>query len=343
MVQVLDICTLVSDPGQYESMRKSFLSCGFNAPYVGFRIIDNTGENQKDAYEAYEYFRATSTAKYLLLVHQDVRAMSETYSALLEKLHELEALDPNWAIAGNAGKHDLWISGPIHIAEPEAVHRDSSFSYPAQVSSLDENFLIFNLRNSFRKALVGYGFHFYGTVLPLSAEKEGYRSYVIQFLVKHLSKGKMDRSFFDAKQSIEESGVFSAIKTFQPTTCTVFCFSRNERDKVLAFAQSFWMLLHDYGTHKQAVKELWTRRPSGSIRLYAALIWSFMELIYFHGSTFSFRETFVVLRGCVKLSRSAGDGASAAELGKAIVRQRGAQRFLSLLIIRLCLGKITAI
>jgi hypothetical protein len=323
---------------QYKAMRESFVARGFTEAYADFRIIDNTEKTQKDAYEAYEYFRATSTAKYLLMMHQDVLATSDTYSVLSEKLQELEALDPRWAIAGNAGKKDMWISGPIHIAEPSGVHVDSSFSYPARVSSLDENFLIFNLRNSFKKLSVGNGFHFYGTVLPLSAESEGFRSYVIQFLVNHLSKGKMNSSFFDAKQSIEDSGVFSSLKPIQPTTCTVFCFSGSKRDKSLAYARSLLMLLHDYSAHQGAVEELWARKPCGFFRCSCALIQASIELVSFHASSLSFKDTCLVLRSCIAARKSPTNRAFLATLCNILLQQSGAQRHLSLLMIGVFLG-----
>jgi hypothetical protein len=320
-------------------MRESFLARGFTEPYADFRIIDNTETTQKDAYEAYEYFRATSTAKYLLMIHQDVLATSDTYSVLNEKLQELEALDPRWAIAGNAGKNDEWISGPIHLAEPAGVHIDSSFSYPARVTSLDENFLIFNLRNTFKKVSVGNGFHFYGTVLSLSAESEGFGSYVIQFLVNHLSKGKMNSSFFDAKQSIEDSGVFSSLKPIQPTTCTVFCFSGSKRDKSLAYARSLIMLLHDYSVHQGAVKELWARKPCGFFRCSCALIRASIELVSFHVDSLSFKDTCLVLRSCIVARKSPTNRTLLARLCNILLQQSGAQRHLSLLMIRVCLGK----
>lgn len=287
-------------------MRGSFEAGGFLPPDVEYRIVDNTASNAMDAYQAYDYFRDTTVARYLMLVHQDVLLKDTNCSTLLEKISKLDSLDPSWAMAGNAGKQDDWLRGPICLEDQSGLHCDRAYTYPAEVFSLDENFLIFNLRNNFQRKDVGAGFHFYGTILSLSADVAGLRSYVIDFQLKHLSKGTIDEAFFDAKKHIEQSGSSHFFKDTQATTCTVLCFSSVKKTQRLAFARSLFMLLHDPRTHRKGLDALWARRDRNWILLFPALGRACFEMGARHARSLSLREFWRVFQACrsVRLSKS---------------------------------------
>jgi len=319
-------------------MRGSFEAGGFLPSHVEYRVVDNTTRNAMDAYQAYDYFRNTSAARYLVLVHQDVVLKNATCSALLEKLSELDSLDPGWAMAGNAGKQDDWLKGPICLEDQAGLHFDRSYTYPANVLSLDENFIIFNLCNEFQRQDVGTGFHFYGTILTLSAHVAGLRSYVIDFHLKHLSKGTIDATFFDAKQNIERKGSFCFVKDTQPTTCTVLCFSSDKRVQRTAFARSLLMLLHDTKTHGKGLKELWARRERNWVLLFPALGCALFEVCFVHARSMSFREFWRVVQACFGARLSGSLRTTIRRLSNIVSQQSLAQRLVSRTTMTILLG-----
>lgn len=320
-------------------MRGSFEAGGFLPPDVEYRVVDNTTRNAMDAYQAYDYFRDTTAARYLLLVHQDLVLNKATCSDLLEKLSELDSLDPSWAMAGNAGKQDDWLKGPICLEDQAGLHFDRSYTYPANVFSLDENFLIFNLRNNFQRQDVGTGFHFYGTILTLSAQVAGLRSYVIDFPLKHLSKGTIDATFFDAKQNIERKGSFRFVKDTQPTTCTVLCFSSVKRVQRIAFARSLLMLLHDPETHGKGLEELWARRERNWVLLFPALGCACLEMCFTHTRMLSCRELWRVVQVCRGARLSGSIRTKIRSLSNIVSQQPLAQRLISRTTMRILLGE----
>lgn len=319
-------------------MRGSFEAGGFLPPDVEYRVVDNTASNWMDAYQAYDHFRETTGARYLMLVHQDVVLKSATCSVLLEKISELDSLDPSWAMAGNAGKHDNWLDGPICLEDSSGLHYDRSYTYPAQVFSLDENFLIFNLRNDFQRQNVGSGFHFYGTILSLSADVAGLRSYVIDFQLKHLSKGTIDEAFFDAKKHTEQSRSSHFFKDTQATTCTVLCFSSVKKTQRLAFARSLFMLLHDPKTHGKGLKELWARRERNWALLFPALGRAFFEMSAKHARSLSLRESWRVFQACRSIRLSKSLRKNAKTLSDIVTKQPLGQRLVSHAIMRSLVG-----
>lgn len=319
-------------------MRGSFEAGGFLPPDVEYRVIDNTARNTMDAYQAYDYFRETTVARYLMLVHQDVLLKDANCSMLLEKLSELDSLDRSWAMAGNAGKQDDWLRGPICLEDQSGLHYDQSYSYPAQVFSLDENFLIFNLRNDFQRQDVGSGFHFYGTILSLSAHLAGLRSYVIDFHLKHLSKGTIDETFFDAKKNIEQSGSTRFFKDTQATTCTVLCFSSVKKVQRLAFARSLFMLLHDRKTHKKGLEALWARRDRKWMLVLPALGSVFFEVCVKHAQSLSFRECWRVFQACRSARSSNPTPTKIRKLSNILSKQSLGQRLISIVIMTGLLG-----
>ena len=117
-------------------------------------------------------------------------------------MSELSALDPNWGLAGNAGgvaPGEL----AIRIADPHGSDQNTH-SFPVPVCSLDENFIV--LRADARLAFSADldGFHFYGTDICLLADVHGYRSYVIDFHLRHLSAGNKSASFHDCEAALAE-------------------------------------------------------------------------------------------------------------------------------------------
>ena len=175
------IATFVNDRALYEGMRSTFEAAGFREPLARYTI------EQGEPYAAITRL-GQSKEPYVLLVHQDVRCdLCDTADALQRRLAELTALDPTWAIAGNAGadpKHMLF----LHLDDPNGRWRTHS-GLPVSVVSLDENFLVLRTERLPRCSPNLSGFHLYGSDACLNARRDGSRAYVIQFLVTHLSGG----------------------------------------------------------------------------------------------------------------------------------------------------------
>ena len=177
------IATFVTDDALYAQMRDSFEAAGFIPPLARYTV--QTGN-------PYETITALGRARetYVILVHQDVRC-DQGYGAadLLERLDALTRVDSNWAVAGNAGgsnKHELF----RHLTDPNGSHRANGL--PIEVVTLDENFLILRTARRPHCSKDLSGFHLYGSDVCLNAAREGSTTYVIDFLITHLSAGKTD-------------------------------------------------------------------------------------------------------------------------------------------------------
>lgn len=194
------VCTLLTSDEQYERMLKSFLRLGFDEDNSEFIYADNRKGNAYDAAQGLNAAIARSKGRYIICCHQDVELIDEGFVELKATLERLTALDPLWGVAGNAGQGD---AGPARrISDPygEDVRVGA---LPALVHSLDENFLVLR-----RDYLIGFsvdagGFHLYGTDLCLQAELRGLKAYVIDFHLRHHSRGNADDSYFDSARRLE--------------------------------------------------------------------------------------------------------------------------------------------
>jgi hypothetical protein len=222
---VFKICTIANDLAQYQAMRDSFISAGFDTARCDFRLYDNSRQNEHDPYHVISSLSAEPQDRYIILCHQDVRIDRNTgYDDLLRRLSQLSAMDARWAAAGNFGTTPRGkFTGKVN--DPHG----SSFPgpFPQKVISLDENFLVFrpNLRLSCSPGLSG--FHLYGTDVCLNAYFSGLSCYVIDFEVTHLSSGNIQsREFKDAVRDFthfwNRRFVWAEIKT----SCTTMRLSK---------------------------------------------------------------------------------------------------------------------
>jgi hypothetical protein len=217
------ICTLVNNQVEYREMLASFDKAGFSTTTCEFLYIDNTRENTLDAYSGLNLLLQQAQGKYVILCHQDILLKFDNRERLEQRISELAALDPKWAVAANAGA-----AGPNHIvykvAYPDGTVA-SKGKFPLLAQSLDEHFLL--VRNgcglSFSDDLVG--FHLYGTDICLQAAIKGYNSYVIDFLLLHKSKGNPDHSFSQCQKNLVEKYNRCFRSRWVQTTVTSFYLS----------------------------------------------------------------------------------------------------------------------
>lgn len=214
---IYSICTLVSDLQQYQAMRESFRRHGFESEDCEYLQIDNTILNRKDAYAGLNQLLNEARGRYVILCHQDVRMINDGREELDAQLVRLEQIDPNWAVAGNAGGVRLGRLA-LRITDPHGKNT-SVGDLPAKVTTLDENFIIVkrSVRIGFSRDLTG--FHFYGADICLTADVLGYSSYVIDFHLEHLSPGTASAEFFAAKSAFRRKWSYAFRSRWLQTTC----------------------------------------------------------------------------------------------------------------------------
>jgi hypothetical protein len=182
---VFEIYTFVSDGALYERMCKSLIAAGFSADAF-VRLSDASD----DPYAAITRIGRESSARYPILCHQDILAdQGAGAAALAAALEQLDALDADWLVAGNAG---VTRSGRVLRRLVDRHGGSNTEALPAQVMTLDENFLVFNGRHTPRCSAALGGFHLYGSDVCLHAFADGGSAYVIDFLASHLGVGDTD-------------------------------------------------------------------------------------------------------------------------------------------------------
>ncbi len=210
------ICTIVTDMKEYELMKTSFENAGFTNG-CEYLMADNTEGNVFDGFSAIRRFLQESKATYTIIVHQDVRC-EDNIEVLNNCLTTLNEKDTKWAVCGNAGGID-YRKVVFHINNNGDIRKTEGL--PLKVNSLDENLLIIKTNALLTVSSDIKTFHFYGTDICVIADVLGYTSYVIPFLVQHLSKGNL-KDMEEKKPSFIEKYGYKLRSRFIQTTCTKF-------------------------------------------------------------------------------------------------------------------------
>jgi hypothetical protein len=210
-------CTLVTKPEEYQKMLDSLEKSGFNSLNAEFLYINNAAANVFDGFSGLRHFLSLAKGKYIFLLHQDI-VFFDNIDILRNRLNELDKLDPNWAIAGNAGARE-----PKNYYIKVTDYKNNLFvkgdKLPAAVNSLDENLVIVKNEAQLTLSHDLNGFHFYATDLCQIAQNLGYTCYVIDFHVQHFGPGYLYNDFFESKSAFIKK--YSKIRRakFLQTTC----------------------------------------------------------------------------------------------------------------------------
>lgn len=199
------ICTLVTRAGEYTEMLESFAKAGFAAEDCEYLFVSNIEGNQQDAYEGYNLFLQTARGEYIILCHQDILLSFDRREVLEQRIRELSKLDPQWALLGNAGigRRSGQPVVAVRISYPDGNGTIGTF--PTQVESLDENFIVVKREANLCVSHDLTGYHFYGTDMCRLARILGRTAYAVDFHLLHKSKGKLDGQFFeDRKQLVKK-------------------------------------------------------------------------------------------------------------------------------------------
>ena len=218
------VCTLVTRKNEYEEMLESFYQKGFTNTNSQFSYIDNSTSNKGDGFAGLNKFLSNSQAKYTIICHQDIRLEFDDIEKLNNCIKEIEKKDPNWAVLGNVGGSSDLFKLHCRITDPYGSNKNTS-SFPIQVNSLDENFLL--VKNGLNIGLSRdlKGFHFYGTDICLQANLRGYSAYVIDFHLRHLSPGNVDDYFNNCKKDFIKKYEFALRPRFIRTSCAYLYIS----------------------------------------------------------------------------------------------------------------------
>ena len=190
--------SLINSPEQYDAHFGTLKEAGFRNGSTNYLYFDNTNENTYDPYKSYNHALSISNSDYVIFVHQDTRFVFDGIDDLRRCLRQLDDLDPNWAVAGNAGGNEDLDKKFIRISDPSNQNLKCG-PFPQKVQTLDENFLLIKKSSNAAFSNDLSGFHFYGTDLCQQAFFRGYTSYVIDYHIKHLSSGTKDKTYYDAK------------------------------------------------------------------------------------------------------------------------------------------------
>lgn len=219
------ICTLVSRPSEYLEMMTSFIKAGFTEDDCEYLYVDNSENNEFEAFAGINRFLREARGEFVIICHQDVFISIDDRGKLEQQIKLVSDMDPQWAVLGNAGVNNMYnISMNITHHDGQSIRKGQ---LPSRVQSLDENFLL--VKASANLAVAGdlQGFHLYGTDLCLVAECLGYSAFAIDFHLIHKGKGVMDESFYRLSKSLaaKYSAFFRA--RYIRSTMTSFYVSSN--------------------------------------------------------------------------------------------------------------------
>ena len=219
------ICTLVTDSNLYRQMLESFVEAGFIADIAEYLYIDNSVANTVDAYTGINKFICVAKGQYIIICHQDILLDFDRIEQLEKCISQLNELDQNWALLGNAGGVNF-LKLAIRIT-------DHSFSnarigdFPVKVQSLDENFILIRKDANLGTSKDMHGFHLYGLDLCFLAMIRGYSAYVVDFHLNHLGAGKIDENFHFCKNSMIKKYQKSFAGKYYRTACGRLYLSGN--------------------------------------------------------------------------------------------------------------------
>lgn len=216
------ICTMVTNWRQYKNMLESFQKAGFTNDVSEYLHIDNTENNDCDAFKAINHFTNNANGKYIIICHQDVLVDHDTIDQLDKCLTELNTLDQEWALAGNSGGVALYKCAS-RITDPNG--EANTRNLPKKVHSLDENFVVLRANLNISTSQDLSGFHLYGVDLCIQAALRGHTAYAINFHLTHLSPGNIDREFFEAKGKLIDKYQRALSGRYFQTPCTNFYLS----------------------------------------------------------------------------------------------------------------------
>jgi hypothetical protein len=198
------ICTLVNRMDQYEKMLRSFIDAGFSQEKCEYLYLDNSQKNLYDAFRASNIFLQRAKGRYIIICHQDIELRYDKFDDLERRIDELDKIDTQWALVGNAGAINLKYMSKQFTHGVPPIHIKRGKYFPQKVRSLDENFILVKKDANLAVSSDLAGFHFYGLDICLIAHILGFNAYVIDFHLYHESRGNKDDNFFLIQRAFQD-------------------------------------------------------------------------------------------------------------------------------------------
>jgi hypothetical protein len=217
------ICTLVTRHSEYAEMVESFVSHGFTPADCEFLYVDNSESNRLDAYRGYNFFLTEARGELIILCHQDIVLLEDGRVELEQRLEELTAHDPTWALCGNAGGVSF-ARLALHISD--RFGEDQFFGcFPARVTALDEDFIVVRREANLAVSHDLSGFSFYGADLCVVADFIGRSAWVIDFHLRHNGLATTGASFYTERNDVARKYRKAFRSRWIVTTVTYFFVS----------------------------------------------------------------------------------------------------------------------
>lgn len=219
------ICTIANNLAMYEAMKSSFIKAGFDEDRCRYSLFDNSRVNIYEPYSTFNTIHQNPVEPYIIFCHQDVLLnQGHGFGQLVKVLEELDQLDPDWAVVGNAGSNNNY-DIVRRITDPNCAQQWVD-RFPERVHSLDENFLLVKSSAKIACSPELKGFHFYATDLCLNAMLKGYSCYVIDFHLTHLSAGDQNQHFRNSQAMFRRRWNCEFKFCYVQTPCTIMFLSK---------------------------------------------------------------------------------------------------------------------
>jgi len=271
------ICTMVNDWSRYRQLQAAWYKMGFGTGDCEFLACDNVKNNQLDAYEATRLFLESARGEYVILTHLDSRPM-EVKKTVLGILRELNALDPRWAVVGNAGvEQDSLEFVTLGLRMPDYPQK-KHYARFRKVDALDENLLIVKSEARLTVSHDLQGFHLYGLDLCDVARRLGRTCYVARMRWYHSSHGTLNENFYRRVLEMERKLTAYRQPKLWGTNCTFLSVSRSPLVRAWARARACWLLRKNEHHSESERREVW-RTGRGEPLLFPAyaLLWLYKK------------------------------------------------------------------
>jgi hypothetical protein len=241
---LFSICTLVTNKEEYTEMVDSFLKAGFDQESCEYQYIDNSTRNKYDAFYGLNRFLSMARGKYIILSHQDILLSHDNRSKLEQCIEEVNLKFSDWALLGNAGGISIGRNASKIVSADGKINQEENL--PAQVTSLDENFIVVKKEANLGLSHDLKGYHLYGTDLCITAGVLGYKAYVIDFLLTHKSFGKPGKDFYQLKKGLIKKYKKAFSDKFIQTTITRLFISGSSIKAILYNSKPVFKLVAIY-------------------------------------------------------------------------------------------------
>jgi hypothetical protein len=268
---------MVNDWVEYETHQQSWIKMGFGGKDCEFLVSDNSLSNKLDGFQSSRLFLDQARGQYIIMAHSDSRP-EVNKDKMLKLLQRLEALDPKWAVAGNAGINQAGLTFVTNGLKMPKVSGKKGVKGFHLVHTLDENLLIVKAEARLSLSYDLGGFHLYGLDLCDVARRLGRTCYVTPMRWYHGSHGTLDAAFYQKVSEFESKMHNYRWPKMWATNCTFLTMSRSPLARAWARAQACWLLRKNEHHTDGERRDLWNTAKKESLFFPAyAILWLYKK------------------------------------------------------------------